>query len=1005
MDPTIVKFFEDRGYSKAVARGIAAGVHAEAASNPSAKNKSSGAYGLGQWLGSRKKELIRRYGANPTKRQQLEFLDWELKGGDHGGAAVTKQSTETGALNAYIKRFMRPAKGAETSGDIRRGRAALGLASSDGESTFDRVRAKRAERESSGPSISKVYEAYKAGRMSARDAAQFENDVLEGRVMLPRGSALKRKPAAPVLPAGVIRAFNSHEMDEEDRVQVEKDLRDGVFSLPRGAKLQRPPERTAGEYLAMGVRPILQGVGTVADLAAAPIAALANALPGEQGLSTSPFRDAATEASDMLGISRPESATERLLGSGIENATAGLITAGGGVAASGARGITGEVAKALGAAPVLDAVAGATSGVSAEAARQAGAGPVGQVVAGLAGGVGAVGAVAGARGVRQAMKATTADEVVASVPRETVFDRAGNLTDEGREIVVQSKVAPDELRAAYDEAPPTVREGVANDEGAVATARAANDDVRAPANDVAPTRIEEAPPMRKVEEPAPQSAPRPAPEAPPAAALPEGAAARVAEAQSEGIPLTRGQATQDFEIQDAEQTLRAAASKEGAEARAFDIEQADKIKEATARFQSAFGDTTLSATDRGQAVKDAIRELKEEGRQGVSALYKAAADTPGHDVPIPKDAILDEADRLILDTPMDQGSKDALERALAKYGLLGSKAKKSGRFRTVLTDDGRKIAIRGEVEPLTLKNAEAFRQALNQAWDQKGLMGGAIRALDQAVDDVLAKTVSSERNDLFKQARQAARQQKETFQAKDIVQNLADWKKGTRTDVVLPERAISQIFAGGKEGLTNLKKIKALLLSKPTEKSRAAWKAIQAQGVGDLFKQAYTTNANLGGGSIGSVSGAKLNSAIEKFGADKLKALLDEAEFNQLMKLRRVIGNATIPIKNTTNPSGSAFKLMRFLGPFANRLSPLAPYGLAMREIVNKGREIVETQKTLRGIKEFTAEEAALAPFDSDASSAADLLANEFIQKFIEVAGSGRLVPSIIASDGSDDND
>lgn len=874
---------------------------------------------------------------------------------------------------------------------------------SSGESTFDRARAKRAERESSGPSISKVYEAYKAGRMSARDAAQFENDVLEGRVMLPRGSALKRKPAAPVLPAGVIRAFNSHEMDEEDRVQVEKDLRDGVFSLPRGAKLQRPPERTAGEYLAMGVRPILQGAGSVVDLAAAPIAALVNALPGEQGLSTSPFRDAATEASDMLGISRPETGLEKALSSGIEGATAGLVTAGGGVAASGARGVGGEVAKALGAAPVLDAAAGATSGVSAEAARQAGAGPVGQTVAGLAGGIGAVGAVAGARGVRQAMRATTADEVVASVPRETVFDRAGNLTDEGREIVVQSKVAPDELRAAYDEAPPTVREGVANDEAAVATARAANDDVRAPANDVAPTRIEEAPPMRKVEEPTPQPPPQRAPEAPPAA-LPEGAAARVAEAQSEGIPLTRGQATQDFEIQDAEQTLRAAASKEGAEARAFDIEQADKIKEATARFQSAFGDTSLSATERGQAVKDAIRELKEEGRQGVSALYKAAADTPGHDVPIPKDTILDEADRLILDTPMDQGSKDALERALAKYGLLGSKAKKSGRFRTVLTDDGRKIAIRGEVEPLTLKNAEAFRQALNAAWDQKGLMGGAIRALDQAVDDVLAKTVSSERNDLFKQARQAARQQKETFQAKDIVQNLADWKKGTRTDVVLPERAIPQIFAGGKEGLTNLKKIKALLLSSPSEKSRAAWKAIQAQGVGDLFKQAYTTNSNLGGGSIGSISGAKLNSAIEKFGIDKLKVLLDEGEFNQLMKLRRVIGDATIPIKNTTNPSGSAFKMMRFLGPFANRLSPLAPYGLAVREIVNKGREIVETQKTLRGIKEFTAEEAALAPFDPDASSAADLLANEFIQKFIEVAGSGRLVPSIIASDGSDDN-
>ena len=128
MDQTIVQFFVDRGYPQAVARGIAAGIQAESASNPSAKNKSSGAFGLGQWLGARKKELVRRYGANPTKRQQLEFLDWELKGGDHGGPAVRKQRTEAGALNAYIRQFMRPAAGSETAGDIRRGRAALGLA-------------------------------------------------------------------------------------------------------------------------------------------------------------------------------------------------------------------------------------------------------------------------------------------------------------------------------------------------------------------------------------------------------------------------------------------------------------------------------------------------------------------------------------------------------------------------------------------------------------------------------------------------------------------------------------------------------------------------------------------------------------------------------------------------------------------------------------------------------------------------------------------------------------
>lgn len=121
----IVAFFKSRGYSDAQARGITAGIMAESGGNHRAINRTSGAMGLGQHLGSRKAELLRRYGPNPTRQQQLEFLDWELKGGDHGGAAVRAQTSAGGTLDAYIKKFMRPAQGAETSGDIRRGNAWL----------------------------------------------------------------------------------------------------------------------------------------------------------------------------------------------------------------------------------------------------------------------------------------------------------------------------------------------------------------------------------------------------------------------------------------------------------------------------------------------------------------------------------------------------------------------------------------------------------------------------------------------------------------------------------------------------------------------------------------------------------------------------------------------------------------------------------------------------------------------------------------------------------------
>lgn len=133
----VVRFFRDKGYSEAQARGIAAGIAAESASNHGAINPTSGAHGLGQWLGSRKAELIRRYGPNPTRQQQLEFLHWELQGGDHGGRKVLAQADEAGVLRAYINDFMRPAKGAETTGDLSRGMAALGREGEDIGSAMD----------------------------------------------------------------------------------------------------------------------------------------------------------------------------------------------------------------------------------------------------------------------------------------------------------------------------------------------------------------------------------------------------------------------------------------------------------------------------------------------------------------------------------------------------------------------------------------------------------------------------------------------------------------------------------------------------------------------------------------------------------------------------------------------------------------------------------------------------------------------------------------------------
>ena len=118
----IMAFFQRHGVSEAVALGILAGMSAESRLDPNAVNPTSHAIGYGQWTQSRRDALFRRFGPHPTGLQQLEFMWWELTGGDPRASAVLKQTTTAGAWTAMIYDFYRPKPGPETWGDL--GRAA-----------------------------------------------------------------------------------------------------------------------------------------------------------------------------------------------------------------------------------------------------------------------------------------------------------------------------------------------------------------------------------------------------------------------------------------------------------------------------------------------------------------------------------------------------------------------------------------------------------------------------------------------------------------------------------------------------------------------------------------------------------------------------------------------------------------------------------------------------------------------------------------------------------------
>ena len=78
----VVSFFTGKGYEPHQAAGIAGNLMQESTLNPTAKNPTSGAFGIAQWLGERKKAFMdyalknKKDIKDPTA--QLEFIDHEL---------------------------------------------------------------------------------------------------------------------------------------------------------------------------------------------------------------------------------------------------------------------------------------------------------------------------------------------------------------------------------------------------------------------------------------------------------------------------------------------------------------------------------------------------------------------------------------------------------------------------------------------------------------------------------------------------------------------------------------------------------------------------------------------------------------------------------------------------------------------------------------------------------------------------------------------------------------
>lgn len=675
-----------------------------------------------------------------------------------------------------------------------------------------------------------------------------------------------------------------------------------------------PPPHTGMQELGLGTRDVMEDAGGVLDWLAGPANIVTNKVFGTH-LSTTPFHDLAASAADKMGLVHAQTPQEQVNSAIIQGGTQGLASAGLGMAAGALPGAVGAMGRIMGASPLLQTTSGAASGAAQGLAAQAGAGTTGQFIAGLAGGMVPIG-VAGA--IRSLTTPRTLPEVVADTPRAAMIDETGELTPHGREMAAQTGATPEEVVQAYD-APAEAAATVANEQTTPAVAREATSGAPDTSTPETPPEAATAPPQTQ---PIPEAIPAPeTPEMPPEPV--ETPLHRVQAGQKFGIDYTRGQATRNFDIQDREQQLAKSNGLQAEAMRQFNANQIEQVKAAVQQFKRAFADPDMPADQRGAQVQQAIRNLRDQGEKGVSALYRQAKDL-GQAVPLDTDGVKQVYQRLMVEANVPDAVKNELTQEMARYGIIGSVDERGPNLTSeagvthYVLDDGAKGKFYGEPQTLGLDNAEDLRKVVNSLYRTDGprkltqLLKPAIDdAVEQAAQDAASGESGAAVPEALKNARAAHVAQKQTFESKDVVQALADWKKGA--EGVTPQLDPAETMRRTLATTDSLKRVKAVLLGKPTAESRAAWRTIQAHGLAVIFDKATTQTANVGGEITDAISGAKLRSAIASFGVDKLKVLLDPDQFNTLMQLRRTIEDVTVPISGTVNTSNSGNLIMRLV--------------------------------------------------------------------------------------------
>ena len=433
-------------------------------------------------------------------------------------------------------------------------------------------------------------------------------------------------------------------------------------------------------------------------------------------------------------------------------------------------------------------------------------------------------------------------------------------------------------------------------------------------------------------------------------------AARAARFQSQGIPATAGDITQQFAQQAKEQRLLSQAGAEAGEPlRQLKLQQSQAFTGKVDDLVNSLG----VPDDLGDSVKSALTSRKEILQAEKNALYKQVADTAPEIANMPlftgsiESALPGQREMRRLS--QIQGNQiPAVKDLLVEFGIDKSpesleKFLKSG----------------GEVTPLNIGNFEDFRQGLLRAarGDNTGatsvVTGPLQRALDEEAELIdtalksrggdLAPTVL----DTLKQARERVRTIKTEFSPQAITGRLINTKPDGVTPVIEASKVARELLKADSRGVASIENLQRTMqsLRKAGKPGQKAIKDLQAAVVMNALEDSLKAVSNKTSGTQ-AFSSVQFVKSLENLGDKKLKEVFqgNDKALARLMNLKQTARDIT-PTAGAT-PKGSAPVILDALARMGS-LPALAAFRDAAKFILLAGADDRAVRKAMNSKPAF----------------------------------------------------